>query len=429
MSLINDILNGKVADYLKNIAEKERVLLDFLCQGIREGTIVVPRNLKRTSAAFVAIGKGLFTKVNANVGTSRDRVDIDCEIEKAKVSEKYGADAVMDLSTWGDLSLLRRRIMEAVKIPLGTVPVYEIAYESIKRGQNIEEASWQEFFDVVEKQAREGVDFMTIHAGVCRETMSIFHAFPRKMGIVSRGGAMTAKWMARNKAENPFFQYYDKLLDILLEHDVCISLGDGMRPGCIADATDKVQLRELAILGELAERAHQRGVQVMIEGPGHIPLHEIELNMKIQQVLCRNKPFYVLGPVVTDIAPGYDHITSAIGGAVAASSGADFLCYVTPSEHLKLPDVEDVRTGVIASKIAAHAADIVKRGDVASERDREMSFYRRKRDWNSQIACAIDPEKARSMHADGISETEDVCTMCSEFCPIKMIDEMENKKS
>ena len=427
MSLINDLNKGIIPEYLNDVAKRESVSLDFLISGIKHGNIIVPVNRKRKGFRPVAIGKGLFTKVNANVGTSKDRSDLDYEIKKAKLAEEYGADAIMDLSTWGDLALIRQRMIDEVQIPLGTVPVYEFAYEKMKSGKNIEDTSVDEFFDIIERQAREGVDFMTIHSGVCKETLDIFRSSNRIMGIVSRGGALTARWMTINKRENPFFEYYDRLLDILLAYDVTISLGDGMRPGCLADATDKVQLKELAILGELAERAFCKGVQVMIEGPGHIPINQVEFNMKIQQVLCKDKPFYVLGPIVTDIAPGYDHITSAIGGALAASYGADFLCYVTPAEHLKLPDLEDVREGVIASKIAAHAADIAKRPEVAAKRDLKMSTYRRKRDWKSQIDCALDPKKAGEFHNTGISETEDVCTMCSEFCPIKVLEEIEDE--
>jgi phosphomethylpyrimidine synthase len=427
MSLLSEIRKKKIPAFLADVAEKERVSQEFLVKGITEGTITIPRNSQRGKIPAVAIGKGLFTKVNANIGTSRDRSDVENEVKKAKTALKYGADAIMDLSTWGDISSIRKRIMEEVRIPMGTVPIYELACGKMKEGKTIDDASEDEFFDAVEKQAREGVDFMTIHAGVCRETMDIFRSSGRKMGIVSRGGALTAKWMAEHKMENPFNKHFEKLLDILEKYDVTISLGDGMRPGCIADATDKVQLRELEILGELADRAFDRGVQVLIEGPGHVPLNEIEFNMKIQQSLCRNRPFYVLGPIVTDIAPGYDHITSAIGGAVAAMSGADFLCYVTPAEHLKLPDDEDVRIGVVSARIAAHAADIVKRGDVAKERDLEMSLYRSRRDWKNQIRTAIDPERAEHLHSQGISSKEDACTMCSELCPIRMLEDLENK--
>ena len=425
MNLISDILNGKYEYYeeiLKKIAEKEKVDISFLVEGIKKGEIIIPANIKRKKLLSVAIGKGLFTKINANVGTSKDKVDVEFEVEKAKISYKYGADAIMDLSTWGDLSSIRKRMMDEVPLPLGTVPVYELAYKKSVEGKKVEEAHPEEFLEVVKKQAEEGVDFMTIHAGVCREVMDVYYKYPRKMGIVSRGGAMSAKWMEKNKRENPYYEFYDELLEIMSEYDVAISLGDGMRPGCLADATDRPQLKELEILGMLAERAFEKGVQVMIEGPGHIPLNQIEMNMKLQQVLCNNRPFYVLGPVVTDIAPGYDHITSAIGGAIAASSGADFLCYVTPAEHLRLPDIEDVREGVIASKIAAHAADIVKRGEAALERDYKISVYRRNRNWEKQFEYALDPEKAKKMHYEGISIDEDVCSMCSEFCPMKIMD-------
>ncbi|MCK5708461.1 MAG: phosphomethylpyrimidine synthase ThiC [Candidatus Aureabacteria bacterium] len=428
MSLLTDIRNGNIPDFIKNVAETEKVTVGFIKKGLLDGSIIIPRNIKRVDAETVAIGKGLFTKINANIGTSKDKLDVDYEISKAITSVKYGADAVMDLSTWGDLSYIRKRMLEEVKKPVGTVPVYEIAYNKLKEGKNIEDVTTDEFFDVIEKQASEGVDFMTIHSGVCRETMKIFEKNSRIMGIVSRGGALTARWMYKNKKENPYFEHFERLLEILLKYDVTLSLGDGMRPGCIADATDEVQLKELSILGELADRAFEKGVQVMIEGPGHVPLNQIEFNMKIQQVICKNKPFYVLGPLVTDIAPGYDHITSAIGGAIAASNGADFLCYVTPAEHLKLPDIDDVREGVIASKIAAHASDIVKRPEVSMLKDLNMSKHRRKRDWKKQIECAIDPEKAQALHDVGVSEVEDVCTMCSGLCPIKILDEMEVKE-
>jgi phosphomethylpyrimidine synthase len=381
---------------------------------------VIPRNRKRGDIRPVAIGEGLRVKINANVGTSRDRADIEVELEKTRVAVAAGADAVMDLSTGGPIDGIRRAILAECPVPVGTVPVYQAAADAASRGKSFVELSAGDFFDGILKQAEDGVDFMTVHCGVTREALARLVREGRRLDIVSRGGSLLAEWMEHNGRENPFFEQYDRLLEICREYDITISLGDGLRPGCLADATDRAQVHELMTLGELTERAWKRDVQVMVEGPGHVPLHQIAANVQLQKRLCHGAPFYVLGPLVTDIAPGYDHITSAIGGAIAAWNGADFLCYVTPSEHLRLPTVEDVKTGVIASRIAAHAADIARGIPGAIDRDNRMADARRKLDWKAQIELSVDPETARALRGGSLPTVDEaVCTMCADLCAIK----------
>ncbi len=408
-------------DDLSRIAGKEKVSLEHLLEGIADGGIVVLKN-KNHPVAPLAIGRGLFTKINANIGSSPDFFDIHVEMEKLRVAIEAGADTVMDLSTGGDISGFRRRILEASSIPLGTVPIYEAAVEMTRAKKSLMDMTIDDFIRVIRRQAEEGVDYMTIHAGVTQESLESLKSQDRILGITSRGGSIIAHWISHNKKENPLYEHYDQILEILAEYNVAISLGDGLRPGAIHDASDRGQVHEMLLLGRLARRARAKGVQVIIEGPGHVPLDIIADNMRLEKSLCDGAPYYVLGPLVTDVAPGYDHITSAIGGAIAAASGADFLCYVTPAEHLRLPTVEDVRIGVIASKIAAHAGDLVKRRAESIEWDNEMSRARKRRDWEEMFRLAVDSERARRMRSEIPSES-DQCSMCGEFCAIKQCEE------
>ena len=420
MTLLHRARSGKTPEEIVRAAAEEGVAAEKLRESVAGGRTVIPRNRKRGAIRPVAIGEGLRVKINANVGTSRDRSDIGVELEKVRVAVAAGADAVMDLSTGGPIDEIRRAILAECPVPLGTVPVYQAASDAASLGKSFVELSAGEFFDGVLKQAEDGVDFMTVHCGVTREALSRLVREGRRLDIVSRGGSLLAEWMGHNGRENPFFEQYDRLLEICREYDITLSLGDGLRPGCLADATDRAQVHELMTLGELTERAWERDVQVMIEGPGHVPLHQIAANVALQKRLCHGAPFYVLGPLVTDIAPGYDHITSAIGGAIAAWSGADFLCYVTPSEHLRLPTVEDVRVGVVASRIAAHAADVARGIPGAIDRDNRMADARRRLDWKAQIELSIDPETARALRGGSLPTVDEaVCTMCADLCAIK----------
>jgi len=407
---------------MKRIARDEGVYPKAILKLIAEGRIVIPLNKTHKIIKPCGIGQGLRTKVNANIGTSTDKSEIDDELEKLAVALNYGADTVMDLSVGGDLKKIRRQILKHSVVPVGTVPVYEVAVDAQKRKNNFLKFSIDDVLETLELQAKDGVDFFTIHAGVTRKSLNALRKNRRVLDIVSRGGAIIASWMNYHKKENPFFEYFDEILDIAYKYDVTISLGDGLRPGSILDATDRAQLAELKILGELASLAIEDDVQVMIEGPGHVPLNQIEKNVLLEKKICHGAPFYVLGPLVTDVAAGYDHISAAIGGALAASFGADFLCYVTPSEHLRHPSVEDVREGVIASRIAAHAADIVKRGAQASCWDRKMSLARKKRNWQEQMKLAIDPHKAKQYRLSSKPHLFDVCTMCGKYCSIKLME-------
>jgi phosphomethylpyrimidine synthase len=368
------------------------------------------------------------TKVNANIGTSTDESKISDEIQKLKTAIKFGADAVMDLSVGGDLVKVRREVLKYSTVPLGTVPIYEVAVRAEEKNKDFLKFNAQDILDVLNTQARQGVDFFTIHSGVTRKSLEVLEKHKRLMGVVSRGGAIIASWIKYHKQENPFFSHFEQILDIAHQYDVTLSLGDGLRPGSILDATDNAQIAELKILGALAKRARQKGVQVMIEGPGHVPLDQIEKNIALEKKYCSGAPFYVLGPLVTDVAPGYDHITSAIGGAIAASVGADFLCYVTPAEHLRHPTVNDVREGVVASRIAAHAADLVKRKKQAGAWDKNISIARQARDWKKQIKLAIDPDKARQYRASSRPRLSSVCTMCGKYCSIKLMQECKGTR-
>jgi len=408
--------------YVKKIALHEGINQKVLLSRLRQGVAVIPANKNRFLKKPCGIGLGLRTKVNANIGTSTDKCELRDELKKLDAAVSYGADTVMDLSVGGDLRRIRQKVLAYSPVPVGTVPIYEIAVNAQEKTRNFLKFGWQDALEVLEDQAKAGVDFFTIHAGVTRKTVAQLKKSKRLLGIVSRGGAMLANWMQYHKKENPFLEYFDRILDIAATYDVTLSLGDGLRPGSLVDATDQAQISELKVLGILASRARKRNVQVMIEGPGHVPLDEIKENVLLEKKICHGAPFYVLGPLVTDVAAGYDHITSAIGGALAASFGADFLCYVTPAEHLRHPSIEDVREGVIASRIAAHAADIVKGIKGALRWDRAMSDARRRRDWREQIRLSIDPAKAKLYRASSKPLLSDVCTMCGKYCSIKMME-------
>jgi phosphomethylpyrimidine synthase len=407
---------------MKDIASEEGLSLKLLMKYISQGRVVIPANKNHSLKKPCGIGLGLRTKVNANIGTSTDKSGLGDELKKLKVALKYGADAVMDLSVGGDIAKVRGRILAATPIPVGTVPIYEIAVNAQAKKRDFLAFDIRDILDVLEKQAKEGVDFFTIHCGVTRKSLGALKESRRILGIVSRGGAILASWIKKHKKENPFYEHFERILDIAYEHDVTLSLGDGLRPGSVSDATDPAQICELKILGELALRARNRGVQVMIEGPGHVPLNQIKENVRLEKTICHQAPFYVLGPLVTDVAAGYDHISAAIGGALAASYGADFLCYVTPSEHLRHPSAADVREGVVASRIAAHAADIVKRVKGAIAWDRKISSARRKRNWKEQIRLSIDIDKARLYRSSSKPHLSDVCTMCGKYCSIKLME-------
>ncbi len=417
---------GVATNEMKKVARDEGKSIEQIVKALASGRIIIPRNVKREGIEVKGIGEGLRTKINANVGTSPDYANVDEEVEKAKIAVKYGADTVMDLSVGGDIDEVRRRILRAVKVPIGTVPIYQAGIEAAGRGSVVDMSS-DDIFDAIRKHAEDGVDFVTVHCGVTKAAVDALRRSGRLMDVVSRGGSFLAAWIIHNEKENPLYSEFDYLLELAREFDLTLSLGDGMRPGCLADASDRAQFRELLTLGELVERAWAKDVQVMVEGPGHLPLDHVEANVKLEKTICKGAPFYVLGPIVTDIAPGYDHIVGAIGGALAAWAGADFLCYVTGSEHVCLPTIEDVKEGVIAAKIAAHVADVVKGIDV--ERDAAMARARRELDWAKQFELAIDPEKARELRRKRPPLLDpNVCAMCGKFCAIKMVDDYLKKK-
>ena len=414
---------SKISSLVRKIAKLESKSPAYINKKIAEGKIVIPRNKNHNIKNPCGIGEGLRTKVNVNIGTSTDDIDINNELKKIEVSVKFGADTLMDLSVGGDLRLIRRRLIKESTIPLGTVPIYEAAVKAEQTKGSFLEMSYEDMRDAVIKQAEDGVDFMTIHAGVTRKAVSALKREKRVLDIVSRGGAMLASWMAHKNKENPFYENFDDILKIAKDFDITLSLGDGMRPGSIIDATDKPQIQELKTLAELAQRSRDKNVQVMIEGPGHVPLNQIKENIILQKKLCKGAPFYVLGPLVCDIASGYDHISSAIGASLAASYGADFLCYVTPAEHLKLPDIDDVKLGLISMRIAAHSADLAKGIKSSWDWDRNISEARRNRDWKKQIKLSIDPENAERVRASNKPSESDVCTMCGKYCSIKLLEE------
>jgi phosphomethylpyrimidine synthase len=412
---------GTVSPQVKRVAEKESVETDFILQGLIEGKIIIPANINHANLIPCGIGTGLRTKVNANIGTSSDFCDLDAELMKLKAAIDFGADTVMDLSTGGDISAIRRAIVSASTVPVGTVPIYQAGIEAIENLGAIVNMTGDEIFAVIQEHAKDGVDFMTVHCGVTEASVARLKKQGRITDIVSRGGAFLIGWMLHNNKENPLYQYYDRLLDLAREYDFALSLGDGLRPGCLADATDRAQVEELIILGELVERSRAAGVQAMIEGPGHLPLDQVATNVQLEKSLCRGAPFYVLGPLVTDVGAGYDHITAAIGGAIAAAAGADFLCYVTPTEHLSLPNVEDVKEGVIASRIAAHAGDIVKGVKGAKEWDEQMSKARKALDWENQANLSLDPELSRQIHGE-IPASGATCSMCGKYCAMAIVE-------
>ncbi len=423
MSIREDAQKGIITPLFEACARQESLPVDQLIAGVALGTIAITKNHHHDFEKIIGIGKNTSTKVNANIGSAKDASSLEEELEKLRVAVKAGADTVMDLSMGGDLDAVRRGILANCPVPLGTVPIYQAVAEAVERDKKqIVDVTVEQMFKVIEKQAMDGVDFMTIHCGINRNLQQCLNRQKRVMGVVSRGGSFTLEWMSHHNKENPMFEYFDDLLAILKEHEVTLSLGDGIRPGCLADATDRNQIQELLHLGELTDRAWAAGVQVIIEGPGHMPMDQITANVLLQKKICKNAPFYVLGPLVTDIAPGYDHITGAIGGAIAAAAGADYLCYVTPAEHLKLPDVDDVHEGVIASKIAAHAADLVKGVPGAMERDRLMAERRNKLDWKGQIELSLDPEKAARFRHEGGSDKTPACSMCGSYCAIQVFN-------
>jgi len=409
---------GLVTKQMKHVLKVEEIPENDLLEGIARGSIVIPANKNHKIVKGAGIGPGLKTKTNVNLGVSKDQSSFEMEMKKADLAMEYKADAVMDLSVAGDTGRFRRQLVKKLPIMIGTVPIYDTLIHTQKDIEGITVDNW---FDTVKTHAEDGIDFITIHAGLNLKCIESLKTNKRLTGIVSRGGSILAQWMINNGKENPFFEYFDRLLEICRHYDVCISLGDGLRPGSLKDATDGPQIQELITLGELTKAAWQEDVQVMIEGPGHIPLNEIEMNIKLQKKLCHNAPFYVLGPLVTDIAPGYDHITSAIGGAVAAMHGADFLCYVTPAEHLRLPGIDDVKEGIMAARIAGHAGDIATGLPGAVQMDHGMGKYRRELNWEGQFKCAMDRKKAQLYRKSSMpAKAEDeVCTMCGDFCAVK----------
>lgn len=413
---------GLISPAMERVAIKEVLSPDIIRQGVAEGSIVIPANPLHKNLDPCGIGKGLRTKVNANLGTSADQPQLEVELEKLHALIEAGADTVMDLSTGGDLTGIRRALIATSPLPFGSVPIYEAAVEAIEQGGSIVEMRVEDLFATIERQAQDGVDFMTVHCGVTLAAVERLKHQERVVDVVSRGGSFLIGWMLHNGHENPLYEDYHRLLEIARRYDVTLSLGDGLRPGGLADATDRAQIHELVTLGELVERAWEMGVQVMVEGPGHLPLNQIAANVQLEKSLCKGAPFYVLGPLVTDVGAGYDHITAAIGGAIAAAAGADYLCYVTPSEHLGLPDPEDVREGVIASRIAAHAADIAKGVKGAWEWDLNMSRARKSLDWKTQAQLSLNPQKFRRLHGK-IKTQSDACSMCGKFCAMELVSQ------
>ena len=415
----SEAMKGNITPEMEDVSKNENIDVNKLVKLIADGKVVIPKNVNSNVKAC-GIGEGLTTKINANIGSSSKIDDLDLEINKAKLAVEYGADAIMDLSTGSDLKLFRKKIMEAIDVIIGTVPIYEAGVVTLAKGKEIIDMDPDDIFKALENQAREGVDFMTLHCGITKDLVEKLENQKRMMGIVSRGGTFMASWIKHNDLENPLYENYDYLLELSYEYDIILSLGDGLRPGCLADASDIPQIQELVNLGGLVKRAQDADVQVMVEGPGHMPLNQIKANMEIQKTICHGAPFYVLGPLVTDLAPGYDHITSAIGGAIAATSGANFLCYVTPAEHLSLPSLEDVKEGVIASKIAAEAADVARGLPQVWEREREMAKARREFDWERQFDLAFDKSKPRQYRDKCELDDDEMCAMCGEYCAVKI---------
>lgn len=418
---------GKITEAMEMVSRYEGVELETLRERVAAGVVSICANVNHAALQPRGFGLGLKTKVNANIGTSSAYPDIEPELAKLEAAIQAGADAVMDLSTGDNIDFSRQTIIAKSTIAVGTVPIYQATVEAIKKSGSIVDMTGDDMLHVIEKQAKDGADFMTVHCGVTQGVIASLRQQGRVMDVVSRGGSFLTGWMLHNGKENPLYERYDELLEICLRYDVTMSLGDGLRPGCLADATDRAQVQELLILGELVDRAWAKGVQVMVEGPGHVPYDQIEANVKLQKQVCKGAPFYVLGPLVTDVAPGYDHITAAIGGTLAAVAGADFLCYVTPAEHLGLPTLEDVREGVIASRIAGHAADIVKGVKGAREWDLAMAKARKALDWEQQISLAIDPVKAARYRQERNASGTEACSMCGNYCAMKVVSEYLGK--
>lgn len=423
MTQLEQARKGTVTPEMKQVARHEAVTVDVLRNLVAQGQVVIPANPNHKNLIPIGIGKHLTTKINANIGTSVDFEQIEDELKKMEMVVRYQADTVMDLSTGGDIAKIRKALLERATIPFGNVPIYEICVDSVKKGKIFVDLTFDEMFEYLDCQAEDGVDFMTIHAGLTLRAIEKVKKQKRKAGIVSRGGSLLTGWMLHNNRENPFFSHFDRVLEMAKKYDVTLSLGDGLRPGSLADGSDWGQMEELLTLGELVKQSRDAGVQVMVEGPGHLPIDQIEMNIKLQKSICLDAPFYVLGPIVTDIAPGYDHITSAIGGSIAAAAGADYLCYVTPNEHLGLPDHEDVKNGIIASRIAAHVADIAKGVPGVLKRDEGMAVARRELDWKKQEEFCLDPEKFRKIREDRRSDS-DACSMCGEFCVYKILENL-----
>jgi phosphomethylpyrimidine synthase len=421
MTRIEMAKKGIITDEVKFVAASEGISPEQLSEDIAAGVSVIPinRNHKITP---LGIGRMMRTKINANIGTSKDKISIDSEMEKLAVLVKYGADAVMDLSTGGPIKELRKMMLSRSPVAVGTVPIYEAAVKAAEQKGSIAKMTADDLFAVIEEHAAEGVDFVTVHSGLTMKAVERLKTEGRILDIVSRGGSFLLEWMIYNEKDNPLYEQYDRLLEIASKYDMTLSLGDGMRPGCLADATDRTQIEELLTLGELRDRSVEGNVQVIIEGPGHVPLNQVELNVRLEKEICKGAPFYVLGPLVTDIGMGYDHISAAIGGAVAGAAGADFLCYVTPSEHIRLPSIEDVKEGVIVSKLAAHAADIAKGIKGAMDADNKMAKCRKALDWNGQIALSLNPDKVREWRAEVPPTETEVCSMCGEFCAIRTVE-------
>ncbi len=427
MTILDRAKNGELTDEIRAVAEDEGLELGRLIELVARGRVVIPKNVNHSFRPR-GIGKGLRTKINANLGTSPDHLMTEEELEKLKVALELGVDSVMDLSTGGNLDSIRKELISNCDVIFGTVPIYQAVSDLAIKKIPLEKMDPDYLFEVIERHGEDGVDFITVHCGVTRESIGMLDKEGRIGGIVSRGGSILANWIEANGMENPLYEQFDRLLEIARKYEMTLSLGDGLRPGAIADATDSAQVAELLVLGELTRKARDAGVQVMIEGPGHVPLDQIEANVKMEKRICDEAPFYVLGPLPTDIAPGYDHITAAIGGAISAASGADFLCYVTPAEHLRLPTIEDVREGVVASLIAAHCGDIAKGVKGAWERNRDFSIMRKRLDWEGMYRNALDSKKAREYRIDSENYGKEICTMCGSFCAIHIDNLKERKK-
>lgn len=412
---------GILTSQMKHVAQQEHIAEEIIIQYVAEGKVVIPANINHANLVPCGIGKDLSIKVNANVGASSDYGTIETELEKMRVAIQFGANAVMDLSTGGSITAIRQAIIAASTVPVGTVPIYQAGIEAIDQYGAIINMSIDNIFASIDQQAKDGVDFMTLHCGVTQTAIARLKHQHRLTDVVSRGGAFLIAWMLHHDKENPLYENYDRLLDLARKFDVTLSLGDGMRPGSLADATDRAQIEELIVLGELVDQAREAGVQVMVEGPGHVPLNQIVTNVQLEKSLCHEAPFYVLGPLVTDIGAGYDHITGAIGGAIAGLAGADFLCYVTPAEHLSLPDADDVKQGVIASRIAAHAADVARNIKYASDWDRKMSTSRKNLDWATQTELSLDPERVRQVHSKYATRGP-ACSMCGDYCAMALVE-------